>query len=123
MRDMDLVSVSGVERSLQSLRLRMTIPLACVITAIPAAERDEHSRVTRYLLANASDIQEAQNGFAFQLSADDYDAACHFIARERLCCPFLRFALEVTPAGGPVTLHIDGPAGAKEFLRAELQLP
>ena len=103
--------------------MRMDTPLACDTSAIPAAERGEHSRVTSQLIAAATRIHETHDGFAFRLSAGEYELASRFIARERLCCPFLRFALDVAPAGGPVTLHIDGPEGAKEFLRAELHLP
>jgi hypothetical protein len=101
----------------------MTIPLACDMDAIPLAERGEHQRATRRLLASAAEIQPVPHGFAFQLSADDYEAAVQFVARERLCCPFLRFALEVTPGRGPVRLRVDGPPGTREFLRAELDLP
>jgi len=101
----------------------MTIPLACDMTAIPSAERENHRRATRRLVASASDIQETPDGFAFQLSSDDYQAAAQFVALERLCCPFLGFALEVTPGQGLVWLRIHGPPGAGAFLRFELRLP
>ena len=101
----------------------MTIPLACDMTAIPSAEREHHRRATRRVVTSATVIQETQDGFAFQLSSDDYQAAAEFVALERLCCPFLQFALEVTPGMGPVWLRVDGPPGAGAFLRLELQLP
>jgi hypothetical protein len=46
-----------------------------------------------------------------------------FVAAERLCCPFLRFELVVSPERGPLRLSITGPEGAKGFLRAELLPP
>ena len=40
-----------------------------------------------------------------------------FATLERLCCPFLRFRLELAPGGGPFTLTLSGPPpGAKEVL-------
>jgi hypothetical protein len=99
------------------------IPLACDVTAIPLTERGEHDRLTRRLVGSATEIRETGNGFAFRLSADDYDAAVQFVARERLCCPFLEFVVEVTSAHGPVWLLMRGPLGTPEFLRVELHLP
>ena len=100
----------------------MTVPLACDITAIPPADRGEHQRVTRQLVACATDMQGTSDGIAFQLPAEEYDAAARFIALERLCCPFLRFALEVSPGRGPLWLRLDGPPGSGGFIRSELQL-
>lgn len=38
------------------------------------------------------------------------------IERERLCCRFLRFGLDVAPDGGAVTLVLSGPPGTVAFL-------
>jgi hypothetical protein len=38
------------------------------------------------------------------------------IERERQCCQFLRFRLEVAPGFGGISLEIDGPPGTSEFL-------
>lgn len=97
--------------------------LACDMTAIPAAERGEHQRVGRRLVAAAIEIRESDNGLVFQLPPEEYDALVQFVARERLCCPFLRFIVEVTPGRGLLRLSVDGPPGVTEFLRAELNLP
>lgn len=56
------------------------------------------------------------------MPADEYDMVTQFVARERLCCPFLKFVVVVTPEPGNVELRLSGPAGAKEFIRAELRL-
>jgi hypothetical protein len=40
------------------------------------------------------------------------------IERERRCCRFLRFALEVREGGGEVALTISGPAGTGAFLES-----
>jgi hypothetical protein len=93
------------------------------MAAIPPAERENHRRATRRLVASATSIQETPDGVAFQLAAGDYAAAAEFVSLERLCCPFLRFELGVTPGKGPVWLRIIGPPGAGAFLRLELELP
>jgi len=40
------------------------------------------------------------------------------IERERGCCPFLRFTLDVAPGHGPVTLEVTGPPGTRAVLEA-----
>lgn len=104
----------------------MTIPFACDLRAIPAAERAAHHHLTRRLMSKeVEEIQEMPDGFgfSFRFAAEEYEAVTQFVFRERLCCPFLQFTLEVTPARGPLWLHLSGPAGVKPFIQAELQLP
>ena len=43
-----------------------------------------------------------------------------FITTERLCCPFLHFALELDPDAEEVRLRLTGSEGVKEFLSMEL---
>jgi hypothetical protein len=63
------------------------------------------------------------NGLAFRFPAEEYDAVTEFVGRERLCCPFLTFELDVSPDRGPLLLRLTGAEGVKDFIRAELQLP
>ncbi len=95
---------------------------ACDRFAIPPHERAEHARTTSHLLASARSIYESGDGFLIELPAQEYVAAAEFVARERLCCPFLRFVLEAAPGGGSVTLRLEGPPGTVHLLRAEFQL-
>ena len=46
--------------------------------------------------------------------------AAEFITRERLCCPFYTFTLELEPAGGALWLRLTGAEGAKAVLQAGL---
>lgn len=92
------------------------------MTAIPAAERSAHHAVTRHVIAAATDIRESADGFVFELAADEYDAVARFVAKERLCCPFLTFVVTARSDEPQVELRISGPSGAKEFMRAELRL-
>ncbi len=95
---------------------------ACDMSAIPAAERGAHQEVTRHVVAAATAIREVGEGFLFELAAGEFDAVTRFVARERLCCPFLTFVVTARSQQPHVELHITGPAGAREFIRAELRL-
>jgi hypothetical protein len=96
------------------------MPIACDLTAIPAEEREAHERLAKQLLFEAiPKRQELSDGYSFQFRADQYPQLVAWIANERLCCPFLRFTLEVTPAQEPLWLHLSGGEGVKEFIQAE----
>ncbi|HKI03210.1 MAG TPA: hypothetical protein VKK31_14630 [Thermoanaerobaculia bacterium] len=43
-----------------------------------------------------------------------------FITKERLCCPFFGFALQVEPEGGALWLNLTGRQGVKPFIVAEI---
>ena len=102
----------------------MTLPFACDMTAIPASERGAHHALTRRLMTEAlAELRDLPDGLAFRFAADEYDAVVRFVDRERLCCPFLRFTLDVAPARGPIWLRLTGADGVKAFIKAELHLP
>ncbi|WP_276371036.1 hypothetical protein [Chryseolinea sp. H1M3-3] len=64
--------------------------------------------------------EEIDNGFSYSFeSADDIlDKINDFIKTERICCDFFTFQLKVE--GSKTFLTITGPAGAKEFLKDEI---
>jgi hypothetical protein len=93
------------------------------MTAIPRDARDEHSRITRELIASAIEVHHSSDRVVIQLAPDQYEKTVRFIALERLCCSFLRFTLDVATDRGGLSLTISGPSGAGEFIRAELHLP
>ncbi len=96
------------------------IPIACDLTAIPTDEREAHERLAKQLFLEAvPERHELADGYAFQFRAEQYQPLVAFIANERLCCPFFRFTLEVTPGRGPIWLRITGDAGVKEFIQSE----
>jgi len=110
------------------------VPLACVAAAIPAAERPAHrallTRLFREAVRERHEIPGAREGaggsaegYAFRFEADAFEDVARFVATERRCCPFLTFTLELSPAGGPLWLHLAGPAGARAVLDAELPAP
>jgi hypothetical protein len=95
--------------------------LACDLTAIVAAERPAHvARAARLMSEAVQERVELVDGYAMRYHAGEYGELAAFIANERLCCPFFRFTLDLSPAQGPIWLHITGSEETKSFLRAEL---
>jgi hypothetical protein len=97
--------------------------LACNVGALDPATRTAHFAWIRHELASlVRAADELPNGMALELPVEALAAVAVFIDRERRCCPFLRFELDVAPAGGPLRLRLTGPAGVAELLRAEFNL-
>ncbi len=102
----------------------MSIPFACDMTAIPREQRGAHHALIRRLMTEAvEEISELPDGLSFRFPPEEYDSVAEFIGRERLCCPFLSFTLDISPERGPLYLRLTGAAGVKDFIRAELHLP
>jgi hypothetical protein len=96
------------------------IPIVCNLEALTPAVRATHVEAATHLLRSAAaETIELPDGYAFRYRADQYAQVVQFIANERQCCPFFSFALEVTPAHGPIWLRITGHAGVKDFMQAE----
>ena len=99
----------------------LPIALACVPGAIPAAERPAHfARLNRLFAEHAQERRDVAGGYAFRFDAASLDDVALFVGRERLCCPFLTFSLELSAQDGPLWLRLTGPDGTREFLDAEL---
>lgn len=92
------------------------------MSAIPASERDRHLATIRRVFGAVKEIDELSDGYAFRMANDTrlLEMTASFIARERLCCPFFGFAVEIGPDGGPLRLKLTGPEGVKPFIRAEI---
>lgn len=93
-------------------------PIACDPTAIDEAERESHNEAATALFEQITDLRELADGYAFRLPADTevVQNAGTFVSRERLCCPFFRFSIEVTPEEGPVWLKLTGRDGVKQYV-------
>lgn len=92
------------------------------MSGLSPAQRQAHLANSRGLFSNVQAISELTDGYEFQL-ADDPDAivkVAEFVALEKLCCPFLNFAIEVEAEGGPVTVRLTGREGVKAFVREEI---
>lgn len=97
-------------------------PLACDMTAIPAEQRPVHLAANRELFLHIQETRELSNGYQFRFDAepDVIRRLAEFVSLEKLCCPFLSFAIEVHAEHGPIWLRLTGREGVKEFIREEI---
>ncbi len=97
-----------------------TIPIACNLTAIPLAVREQHITVGLQIFQMAQEVQELPSGYAFRFANElgMFMALANFVENERRCCPFYAFAIELEPNGGPLWLRLTGGEGVKEFEQA-----
>ncbi len=100
----------------------MAQPLACNLNALTAAERKEHSALSRRVVSSFSAPEGTADGWAFSLPVEMLGDLAKWIDGERKCCPFLRFAIVVEPTGKTARLTLSGREGVKEFLTAELKM-
>src|SRR5215213_10793636 len=92
------------------------------MTALSLEEREMHMATSRELFSNVQTIQELPSGYEFRLGDEPSSIvkAAEFISLEKLCYPFLNFAMEVQPEGGPAWLRLTGREGVKDFIREEV---
>jgi len=98
------------------------IPIACDMGVLSSAQREVHLATSRELFSKVQAISELVDGYEFRLSdlPDVVLKVAEFVTLEKLCCPFLNFAIEVEAEGGPVTLRLTGREGIKAFVREEI---
>jgi protein-tyrosine-phosphatase len=97
------------------------VPFACDLTRLSALQREREKSLLAQFRALALRAEESETGWRFFVPAtqEALGAVGELLALERLCCPFLRFALEVGP-GELAAVHIHGHEGVKAFVAAEL---
>ncbi len=85
-------------------------------------QRSTHLATSRELFSKMQGIEELGEGYRFRLDHDPQTIvkAAEFISLEKLCCPFLNFALEVEAEDGPLWLRLTGREGVKDFIREEI---
>ena len=81
-----------------------------------------HLATSRELFERLKTVEELGDGYRFRLESEPVVIVktAEFISLEKLCCPFLNFALEVDAEGGPVWLRLTGREGVKDFIREEI---
>lgn len=96
--------------------------LACDFGAMDDGQRKRYRALRQLLGADFQEARELEDGYAFRHSpeAGVLLALAEYVSLERLCCPFLDFAIEVGRDGGDVWLRMTGPEGAKEILETAM---
>lgn len=96
-------------------------PLACDLSAIEDDELEEHKKNSR-IFESVQETRELEDGYAFCLpvETETIERAGAFISRERLCCPFFHFELEVKSGHGPVYLKVKGDERVKQFVEKNI---
>ena len=99
-------------------------PLACRLDALGPSDRLRHAALVAELASMAPAVEELAEGYAFRFPSRPYLflRVAEWIGLERECCPFLAIRLEVEHANRSLRVSVTGPAGTKDFLRAELPL-
>lgn len=95
-------------------------PLACNLSAIGSQDRPRYSQLVKILRAAITASHELRDGYAYDFDETGISlpALAEWITMERLCCPFLRFQIDVKSRGG-TQLTLSGPDGVKAILREE----
>jgi hypothetical protein len=96
-------------------------PIACDLSAIEDDELEEHKKNSR-IFESVQEALELDEGYAFRLPTETeiIEKAGAFVSRERLCCPFFHFELEVKPDHGPVYLKVKGDERVKQFVKENI---
>lgn len=96
--------------------------VACDLLAMNTEQRERYRALRRLLGEDLQEVRELEEGYAFGYSpeAGVLVALAEYVSLERLCCPFLDFAIEVGREGGEVWLRMTGPEGAKEVLETAI---
>jgi hypothetical protein len=96
-------------------------PLVCNMNVFTPAERESHIQATMELIQTLQRFQGVEGGYEFRFPNESelISKIAEFISNERLCCPFLKFTLQVNSNDEPISLSLTGPDGTQEFLRAE----
>jgi hypothetical protein len=97
-------------------------PLACNMSVFTPAERSQHTAAIVEVFGAVEEVRELPDGYAFRLPGESawVMKVADFITKERLCCPFFGFALQVEPERGALWLSLTGREGIKPFVLAEI---
>jgi hypothetical protein len=103
---------------------RHEIPIACDLGAIATQDRSRHAALLDSLRTRTRERRELSDGYAFRFDADTSTLTnlAAWVGLERLCCPFLRFTIEVEP-GGSLWLRLTGSADVKTFVGETFAAP
>lgn len=101
--------------------LQATTPLACRAHALDPAQRKRQQELLALMRERAQAKEALPDGYAIRLPTDAalFKDAAEWISLERLCCPFVQFALE-WKQDDTIWVRLTGGPGVKEFLDVEM---
>ena len=94
----------------------------CRLDALTKAERERHLALWKQLQESRQEIRELADGYALRFPGDAKHLleVAELVSRERRCCPFFTFEIEVSSEDKPLWLRLTGSKGVKEFIKAEI---
>src|SRR5687767_6183904 len=95
-------------------------PIVCDPSALTVDQQEYWVKeIVPKLYGQVQEIQELPNGWVWRLPATSQvlTLVAEDLNMERLCCPFVNYALEIEPSPGPFWLRMTGGEGVKEFLK------
>lgn len=105
--------------AIEAERSGREMPIACGLGG--RGQRERREELSRELFSGRLGTEELEDGYViiFPGEAGWAEKLVAFVVFERECCPFFAFELHFEPGGGPISLRVRGPEGAKEFAREE----
>src|SRR3989442_11176715 len=92
--------------------------LVCNISALSPQQHARRRELASRLRPMVRQVVPMSDGYALRLEdqGEVLTQVAEFIKLERLCCPFLKFQLEVEADGGSTWLRMGGRGAAQELL-------
>jgi hypothetical protein len=96
---------------------------ACRIGALTPQERAQQKELTAQLERATTQVTEDTEGYTFHYAPSlPPSKVIAWVEKERKCCPFLRFTLDMSEDSGPSRLRVWGVPGVKAFVAAALNV-
>ncbi len=113
----------GAPRGADQASPQRPLGLACRLGVLTVAERTQQKDLRATLKRETTHVIEDPEGVTFHFSAAVAPTTVMtWVERERRCCPFLRFTLDMPEDRGPSSLRVWGGPGVKAFLTTETRI-
>ena len=97
-----------------------TRPIACNLQAFTPEQAARHRVLWEQVSQAAGPFEELPDGYAAKFASPEFfTVLAEWVLLERLCCPFLSFALKLFP-DQTLQLSLTGREGVKLFLQQQL---
>ena len=118
-----LISSTSAQQKTENARAgKNETVFSCRLDALTREERERHLALWKRLQASRQEVRELANGYAigFPGASKTLMEVAEFVSRERRCCPFFTFEIEVGGEDQPLWLRLMGSPGVKEFIKTEI---